>query len=491
MPPADPAGLTRRRSARLLAPAALHAILAAASGLWLAWSPAVSRAAPAHPIVDARAADSLATAGTGRERDRALERWATRASLPELMFLLRQPSAILGAAEAPLTAMALRRTPATRPALRQRLQLRLTDAAPRKAGRAWRELAPQATHLPARPRASVFRIGAVLPDTGDYRADARAVRLGLEAGLAQYDAHAVFPIVLSVGSSADESPEPVAAAFDRAAEGSASIVGGMLGGPTATLATAARLCGLPLLSPNAGDEDVGAVGPTVFQVGPSGVQRGRILARGALTGRPRRVGLLVADHAGDGPFARGFAAAAESLGATVVWSSSYAPGSPDFRAELRALKEQAVELLFWDGEARDAETLLRQLAREKMTMALCGGAELAPERHHPQTHALLEGVVFVGEDWVLGAGSQAVLDSAVRAAGEERANRLHTRGYLAARIIASAVEGGALCPEELAAALATRVGAEPYLKSHGFFDWSPGEATLPVYTVTNGRAVAR
>jgi ABC-type branched-subunit amino acid transport system substrate-binding protein len=491
MSPADPAGRPRRRSAWPPAPTALHTLLAAAAGLWLASSPAVSRAGPAHTVLDARAADSLATAGTGRERDRALERWATHASLPELMFLLRHPPAFLGAVEAPLTVMALRRAPPSRPALRRRLLLRLADAAPRKAGRAWRELAPQATHLPARPRASVFRIGAVLPDTGDYQADGRAVRLGLEAGLAQHDAHAAFPLVLSVESSADESPERVAAAFDRAAEDCATIVGGMLNGPTATLATAARMAGLPLLSPVAGDESVGAVGSTVFQVGPSGVQRGRILAREALAGHPRRVGLLVAGHAQDGPFASGFAAAAESLGATVVWSSSYAPGSPDFRAELRALKERAVELLFWDGEARDAETLLRQLAQEKLTMAICGGAELAPDRHHPQTHALLEGAVFVGEDWVLSAGSQAVLDSAVRAAGEERANRLHTRGYLAARIVASAVAGGVLCPEELGAALATRVGAQPYLKSHGFFDWSPAEATLPVYTVTNGRAVAR
>jgi hypothetical protein len=45
-----------------------------------------------------------------------------------------------------------------------------------------------------------------------------------------------------------------------------------------------------------------------------------------------------------------------------------------------------------------------------------------------------------------------------------------TRGYLAARLIAAVVEGGALCSEELGVALATRVGADPYLRSHGFLD---------------------
>jgi hypothetical protein len=34
---------------------------------------------------------------------------------------------------------------------------------------------------------------------------------------------------------------------------------------------------------------------------------------------------------------------------------------------------QSVELLFWDGEARDAETLIRQMAREALHVGICGG----------------------------------------------------------------------------------------------------------------------
>src|SRR5262249_25036911 len=104
---------------------------------------------------------------------------------------------------------------------------------------------------------------------------------------------------------------------------------------------------------------------------------------------------------------------------------------------------------------------------------------------------LLEGVMLVGEDWVLSAGSQAVLDSAARAAGEEHANRLHARGYLAALLIAAAVAGGGGGPEEVAAALTLRVGADPYLPAHGVPAWMPAEATLPVYEVRLGKTVPR
>jgi ABC-type branched-subunit amino acid transport system substrate-binding protein len=481
MPPAGAAGTTEARTMRA------SVALAAAAALLLA-SPGAARAAATRAVTDVRAADSLAGAGPGRERDRALERWASRASLTELMFVLRWPPAVLGAIEGPLTEAALRRAPASRPALRQRLLLRLVAVAPDRGEHAWRELAPSVSRLPSRPRASVFRVAVVLPDTGDYQGFGAAVRLGIEIGLAQHAARAALPLAPSFESTGDDAPERVAAAFDRAAEASGVLIGGLLSVPTATLATAARLTGLPLLSPTATDESVGAIGPRVFQVGPSGLQRGHALARSALAGGARRIGVLTGGPLAGNPFARGFVAAAESLGARVVWTSSYAPGSPDFRAELRALAAQSVELLFWDGEARDAETLIRQMAREPLRVGVCGGAELDPERHHAQVRPLLEGVRFAGEDWVLAAGSQAVLDSAVRAAGEERAGRLHARGYLAARLVASAVEGGALCPEELGAALATRVGTDPYLRSRGFLEWNPAEATLPVYVVTRGRA---
>jgi len=480
MPPAGPStkgGGAGLRAAHAGATAALALVLVA---------PAAPRAAPPVPSAVA-AADSLAGAGPSRDRDRLLERWASRASLAELMFVLRRPPTDLRAAETPLVEAALKRTPVERGDLRRRLQLRLATLDP--GGEAWRALAPSAARLPSRPRASVFRVGVVLPDSGDYEGFAASVRLGLEVGLAQQTRGGALPLVVSFEPSGDDAPERVAAAFDRAAEGSGVIVGGLLSGPTSTLATAARLTGLPMLSPAATDEGIGAIGPRVFQVGPSGLQRGRALARSVLADGPRRIGVLTAGPLAGNPFARGFAAAAESLGAHVVWTATYAAGSSDYRPELKALAAQSVELLFWDGEARDAETLIRQMARDAMHVGICGGAELDPERHHAMARPLFEGVRFAGEDWVLSAGSQAVLDSAVRAAGEERAGRLHARGYLAARLVASAVEGGALCPEELGAALATRVGDDPYLRAHGFLAWTPAEATLPVYVVTRGRAV--
>jgi ABC-type branched-subunit amino acid transport system substrate-binding protein len=439
---------------------------------------------------DARTADRLAAATPGADRDRALIAWAARASLAELMFVLRRPPSDLAGPEARLVRAALDRAPASRKALRRRLGLRLAMADPAGAKQAWADWARGGAAPPARPRASVFRVGALLPDRGDYESYGQDLRIGLEAGFAHHNSMAALPIELVTRATGAGEPARVAAALDSAADESGVLVGELLSVPTIALATGARLLEVPLISPTATDEDVGTVGTAVFQVGPSGLQRGRSLARSVIDSGPGRVGILVSNRNETDSFARGFAALAESLGATIVWRETYATGNLSFREASRAIKSKGVQILFWDGDPREVEALVRQLARDKVSVRMCGGSDLDPTAHHAATRALLEGVQFVGFDWVLAPSSRVVLDSLVATRGEPAANRVHAAGYLAARLIGSAVANGALCPEELSAALEQRVGKDPYLAQRGFFDWAPEEADLVVYVVRGGRAVA-
>jgi ABC-type branched-subunit amino acid transport system substrate-binding protein len=479
------AAVRTRRAAGATASAGATAVALALAGAF--GPPAAAARAPVP--ADVSSADRLAAQPSSTERDRALAAWAARAPLAELMFVLRRPPAELGSGEPALVRAAYERAPRSRTALRRRLGLRWALLDPKRAGAVFEDLARDGERPPARPRASVFRIAALLPDTGSYEGYGRAVRLGLEAGLADHNARAALPLELDFRATGDDQPARAAAALDSAADRAGAVVGGLLSAPTVALATAARLLGVPLISPTATDENVGAIGPTVFQIGPAGLQRGEALARAVLDSGAARIGVLVSSRNQDDSFVRGFAAAAESLGGRIVWRDTYAPGSLGFRDAVRALKAQAVQILFWEGEAREGEVLVRQLAQERVSLRLCGGSDLDPDGHHAITKTLLEGARFVGLDWGLAPGSRAVLDSLVRVHGEPEANRLHVAGYLAARLIGSAVASGALCPEELSAALARRVGEQPYLRSRGFFAWAADEATLTIYTVRGGRAV--
>ncbi len=420
--------------------------------------------------------DALITQPASKARDKAVAQWAERASLPDLFCLLRRSPAELGAAETPVVEIALRRVPPERAALRRRLLARAAIGSGGKRRFAAVEIAALASDAVAHPFASVLEVATVLPLSGDYQGYGETLVSGLEAGLA--DPAAGCPIRVRRWESGQDSPARALAAFDSAAGGAAVVVGEVLSLTTTALAAAARGQGVTLVSPYAADEEIGRLGLHVFQVGPSGFERGQVLARAALAGARRRVGILVADAPAPLAFARGFAATAESLGAAPVWQERYASGNASFREAARAIVSHKVELLLWDGDPREAEALLRQLTRDRVSLRICGGPALAPDQHHAEARVLLEGVEFVGDEWIPFAGDSSATPDGVL-----------LRGRLAGQVIREAVAAGALCAEEVAEQLRARLAAHPYLRERGFLDVRRFGVGLPIYSVSRGRAV--
>jgi ABC-type branched-subunit amino acid transport system substrate-binding protein len=446
------------------------------------------RAAAPPALYDARAADSVAAHHPNANAKKSLDRWAQNASLVDLVWVLRRDPVELGDAGPLIASAAYRKASPDRIALRQRLWAWLDDES-RKALAKQRSghTAPPVEETPiARPMASVFRVAAILPDSGDYADFAREVRIGLEAGLASVPGPGGHTPELELWPNGGDDAARGAAALESASRHCGVVVGELLSVNTMALATGARLLGLPLISPTATDEMVGTIGPAVFQIGPSGWSRGAALARSMVDRRGMRVGALVSGSAEHNAFALGFAAAAESLGGSSVWSLGY-PSGTTFRDEVRVLGLQRLDAMLWDGESREAEALLRELARQKVNVRLCGGEELSPDRMHADSRLLLDGVRIVADEWRLATAQQAALDSTVAARGEARSTALHARGWLVGRAIAEALANGALCPEEVSAQLAARCGAGPWLSSHRFLDVFREGATLPLSAVQRGR----
>ncbi len=439
---------------------------------------AANAGAAAPPPATALAADALV--GTrGPDRDARLDAWMRTASFDDLLWLLRRDPAELGPLEARLADAALRKAPAARMDLRRRLEARrlLADpAALRKAGRDAAELEAM------RPRASAWRVAALLPDQGDYASYGAEVRAGLAVGLSSGRPAGARPIALDVHATGEGDPARGAAALDTASRACAVVVGELLSVPTLPLAAATRVLGMPLVSPTATDESIGRMGPLVFQCGPSGERRAARLAAAVLAARGKRVGIVVSGAADESPFAHAFPAAAESLGATIVRRERYAPGTIDFRPIVKSLSAAGAEVVFWDGESREADALVRELAAEGVKARLCGGTALSPERFHAPARTLLEGVAFVADEWRLPASVRA--DSASAHGGDP--GPLWTRGWLAGRRIAAAVDAGARTPAELGARLR---GRDPVDRDLGFLDAAAEGADLPVFTIVRGRAV--
>jgi ABC-type branched-subunit amino acid transport system substrate-binding protein len=433
-------------------------------------------------------ADRMAQEPPGTKRDKALREWAREATLPELIFVLRNAPERLGPAEADLVEAALARTSDARADLRRSLRVRMALADPKAAKKVLGELGGDAGALAARSRATPYRIAALLPRRGSYASYADALLVGMRAALAYHNARGPLPLTLDVWPTGDDDPARAAAAMDSASRVSVVMVGELLSVPSLAIATGARMTGIPVLSPTATDESIGAAGPTVFQVGPSGHQRGVALARSwKETGL--RIAMVVSSEKDDKAFPTGFASEAERAGGAIVWRDDYAPGSLDFRSTVKRLSVENIGVVLWDGDPREAAALLQELDRQKVKVRLCGTRALAPENFHESTRPLLEGVRYVADDWVLEQRLSAPLDSLVKAAGGAEVNSLHVRGFLAAHLLAEVVRGRALCAEEITASIATRVLGDEYLRERGFLDWKAEGASLPVYEVKAGAPV--
>jgi ABC-type branched-subunit amino acid transport system substrate-binding protein len=184
-------------------------------------------------------------------------------------------------------------------------------------------------------------------------------------------------------------------------------------------------------------------------------------------------------------FADAFAREAEARGGRVV-RRDVAPAPEGEWAHLAAsVKASGAEVLLWDGSGRDAEALVRALATAGAALHVCGGPALSPEAMHAGARPLLEGVTWVDDDWRVAPEARAQLDSLSAATGT-RAGALATRGFLAGRAIAAAVDGGALTAAEVAA---TWRAPGDSSGAGGFLDLAREGATLRIYTVRRGKSV--
>jgi len=440
-----------------------------------------SLAAPAPPTTR-EAAERLATSSGSRERERALAEWAKRAPFDDLLWVLRHGPATLGSAELPLVQAARKRVPHAQSGVARQLALRAALLDPRVRG----EAVSVADLERLRPRASVFRIASLLPDVGDYADYATSVHRGLTSGLAWERAASALPLELARVSTGDEDPARAIAAMDSLSHSCGVVVGALLSVPTLAVAAAARAIDVPLVSPTATDESIGSVGESIAQVGPGQRERGRVLAR-TLVSAGQRVALVGERSVLRGEFARAFAAECEAIGASLVRQEMYAPGAGDFRAIARSLKAAQAQVAFWDGEPREVELLVKQLATESVRVQLCGGSALSPDQHHVSARALLDGAVWAGEDWKLTPPLQTLADSTARAQGEaDGAGSLWVRGFLAGRSIASAIDAGTRTPGDVARALRSR---DADRAPRGFLDLTSLGARLPLFVSRRGAAV--
>jgi ABC-type branched-subunit amino acid transport system substrate-binding protein len=340
--------------------------------------------------------------------------------------------------------------------------------------------------------ASVYRVAAVLPLSGDYGVYGRSLlaglRLALEDSLAprgalpvrveEYDAHA--------------DPVAAAAAAREALDaGSGIVVGEALSLPTFVLAGICRERGVALLSPSATDERIGELGPLVLQTGLSRAAQAWALAE-HVAGEAG-VGHTAVPEPRDADaaeFATAFRAAAESLGMETVEATTPS-GRRDAPRAIDALRNGGAEALLLPAEAGAAELWLAGLGKVPTSLRLLASEALDVASLSAEARSRLEGLTLVGLEYALPESVFVQVDAAAQARFGVAADRFVRRGYLTGRAIARALRQRAASPAQLAAALvpsgpqAVRTGGA----SRHFVVFSAAEAAIPILVWRRGKLV--
>jgi len=308
---------------------------------------------------------------------------------------------------------------------------------------------------PAR-RLGFFTLGLLAPLNGRMARQGEAMVRGAHLAIDEANRGARFPLAIEVGDTRGDPLVAARAVSELVAAGVGALAGDIIVATTIPAAAAAEVGAVPLVSPASGRDDLGTVGPHVFQsIAPREVQAAA-LARAAVRELGyRRVATLEPNTPQGKAIAGRFAAEAQRLGAEVVERLVYRSGETNF-SDLGRLAQLATEGIFMCGTPRELMSAIPQLAYYEVGGKVLGVEDLGLKEVIEATREFLEGAVFADSYYLV-----PPLDGETFAQRYTRRFRTEpdgyaTRGYVATRLLAAAIAGGARSPAAIQAALAAQ-----------------------------------
>jgi len=336
------------------------------------------------------------------------------------------------------------------------------------------------------------KIGLLAPLTGKYGEFGQAVQNGVELAFEEYNQKVSekFKIV-----SADSRGDAIDAVKQARRLADSSMVMGLIGevlsGATIAAAGVADVLGVPLLSPTATDDRISTIGPNIFQLNPSLSWQGPAVAQYAVKARGfKALAMLYPDEGAWESVAQAFAKEAAKLGAKMVYSQSYTPGTTDFKAQIDQLRLVKVDALFLPASPSDIVMIAPQLAYNQVKLQLLGPESWGDPKVSAQGDVYVEGAIFA----VLSESSELAQSSA---AFEERFKKRYgkppskqaAQGYDAARIMIAALQKNPASRQELRTYLTSGDFTGLKLSGQGSFGRFGAQPKARMMTIKNRQAV--
>lgn len=301
----------------------------------------------------------------------------------------------------------------------------------------------------------LFTIGVLAPVNGRLARQGESFVQAAALAIEEHNRSARFPVTLMVGDTRGDPLPAAGAAADLARAGVGILIGDFLQATTIAAAAVAEGAAVPFLTPAPGRDDLAAIGPHIFRTIVPRAYEADALARAAARDlNLARLAILAPDAEGGRELADRFARAAAEHGAAVVARETYRGGEVDFGPALERLKALTPDGIFLPGTPRELMTAIPQLAYYEVGTRLLGLEELGAKDVMTVALEYLDEAFFADSYYQAPAlGGESFAARYRRRFGSDP-DPIASRGYVAARIAARALESGVTQPEDVAATLA-------------------------------------
>ena len=244
----------------------------------------------------------------------------------------------------------------------------------------------------------VYRVGAVVPLSGQFEAYGRNVKNGLTLALEEINASGgVKGKTLDILFEDDRSDEKVAAGKVKALKGSgvAVIIGGVTSNEALAMAPVCEQEKVVLLSPTASSPKLTGIGQYFFRNYPSDTLEGRVMAEYAVRRmKIRTVAILYIDKEYGKGITDVFKERFQGLGGVVSYEKGYPEGTVDFVEDVKQIKANPPDAVYLPGYFTEVAAILKELKAQKVEAKVISTQGMAQPMIVEIAGEAAEGVVY-------------------------------------------------------------------------------------------------
>lgn len=245
----------------------------------------------------------------------------------------------------------------------------------------------------------VYRIGAIVPLSGDAEAYGQVVKSGLMLALEDINAAGgVKGKPLDILFEDDGSdPEKGAQKANSLISGTQVplIIGGVTSSEALKIASACEAGKTILFSPTASSPKLSGISQFFFRNYPSDTLEGAVMAEYAVRKlKVSKVAVLYLDKEYGQGLTAVFKGRFQELGGTITYEKGYPEGTVDFSPFIKEMKASAPDSIYLPGYYTEIANVLKAIAAEKLPVKILSSGGMASPRIMDMAGDALEGVVF-------------------------------------------------------------------------------------------------